>query len=166
MTITQPSAITIFVIATNSYVDYALNLIKSSSRWVESGTQIQFLLLTDSEIDMRQFDLHPKSITVNSFQIPSYGWPEATLMRFHLMVDHWEQALYGSGIVVAAVEPALESEQALPFPQPPTQPTSLEPKDCAIQLLVYREQYWLHNHADHYRWLATLRTTAFVMEQR
>ena len=95
MTITQPSAITIFVIATKSYVDYALNLIQSSSRWVESATQIQFLLLTDSEIDLQQFDLHPKSITVNSFQIPSYGWPEATLLRFHLMVDHWHYVTGG-----------------------------------------------------------------------
>jgi len=90
MTIPNTSSISIFVIATNAYVDYALNLIKSSTRWAEAETQIQFLLLTDSEIDMHQFDLNENSITVSTFRIPSYGWPEATLLRFHLMVDHWE----------------------------------------------------------------------------
>jgi hypothetical protein len=82
--------ISIFVIATNAYVDYALNLIKSSARWAEADTQIQFLLLTDSEIDVDQFDLNGNQITVSPFRIPSYGWPEATLLRFHLMADHWQ----------------------------------------------------------------------------
>ena len=91
MTIPKMSSISIFVIATNAYVKYALNLIESSSRWADAETHVQFLLLTDSEIDMQQFAHHGKSISVSPFRIPSYGWPEATLMRFHLMVEHREQ---------------------------------------------------------------------------
>ena len=90
MTTFKASSISIFVIATNAYVKFALNLIQSSSKWADAGTPLQFLLLTDSEIDEQQFAHHGKTITVNPFQIPSYGWPEATLMRFHLMADHWE----------------------------------------------------------------------------
>mgnify|MGYP002628069565 CR=1 FL=1 len=90
MTISKTHSISVFVIATNAYVEYALNLIRSSSRWGEVETQIQFLLLTDSEIDVHQFDHKGNSITVSTFRIPSYGWPEATLLRFHLMADHWE----------------------------------------------------------------------------
>ena len=86
------SSISIFVIATNTYVDYALNLIRSSARWAEANSQIQFLLLTDTEADVQQFAHYRKSITVNQFRIPSYGWPEATLLRFHLMTEHWEHA--------------------------------------------------------------------------
>jgi hypothetical protein len=90
MTIPIASSISIFVIATNAYVDYALNLIKSSARLSKSSTDIQFLLLSDSEIDVSQFDPEGNSVTVNVFRIPSYGWPEATLLRFHLMAEHWE----------------------------------------------------------------------------
>jgi hypothetical protein len=90
MTIPKTSSISIFVIATNAYVEYALNLIRSSTRWADAETPLQFLLLTDSDIDVQQFALQGKPISVSPFQIPSYGWPEATLMRFHLMVEHWE----------------------------------------------------------------------------
>ena len=90
MTISNASSISIFVIATKSYIDYALNLIKSSARWTDTETQIQFLLLTDSEVDLGQLALEASSITVTQFRIPSYGWPEATLLRFHLMVEHWD----------------------------------------------------------------------------
>ena len=90
MTIPKTSSISIFVIATNAYVEYALNLIRSSTRWADAETKLQFLLLTDSDIDVQQFAHYGKTITVNPFQIPSYGWPEATLLRFHLMVDHWK----------------------------------------------------------------------------
>ena len=89
MTNAKTSSVSIFVIATNAYVEYALNLIRSSTRWAEIGTQVQFLLLTDSEFDEQRFAHHENQITVRQFKIPSYGWPEATLLRFHLMVEHW-----------------------------------------------------------------------------
>jgi hypothetical protein len=53
MTIPKTSSISIFVIATNAYVEYALNLIRSSTRWADAETQLQFLLLTDSDIDVQ-----------------------------------------------------------------------------------------------------------------
>ena len=90
MTTSNASSISIFVIATNAYIEYALNLIRSSSKWAAGEIQIQFLLLTDSEVDVQQIGLTGKAVTVSTFRIPSYGWPEATLLRFHLMVDHWE----------------------------------------------------------------------------
>ena len=90
MTTSNASSISIFVIATNAYIEYALNLIRSSSKWAAGEIQIQFLLLTDSEIDTQQIGLIGNAITVSTFRIPSYGWPEATLLRFHLMVDHWK----------------------------------------------------------------------------
>jgi len=90
MTNSNQSKISIFVIATNSYVEYALNLIKSYSQWDDVGLQVQFLLLTDVEIDLQKLDRKENLITINSFRIPSYGWPEATLLRFHLMLNHWD----------------------------------------------------------------------------
>jgi hypothetical protein len=71
MTIPKTSSISIFVIATNAYVEYALNLIRSSTRWADAETPLQFLLLTDSDIDVQQFALQGKPISVSPFQIPS-----------------------------------------------------------------------------------------------
>ena len=90
MKIETTQKISIFVIATNSYVGYAIELIKSSAKLVNEGTQIQFVLLTDVEVDEPQFASTGNSITVDSFRIPRYGWPEATLLRFHLMLNHWD----------------------------------------------------------------------------
>lgn len=90
MTVDNNPVISIFVIATKSYIDYALNLIESSAKWTDTETRIQFLLLTDLEVDLRRLALEGSSITVTQFRIPSYGWPEATLLRFHLMLNHWE----------------------------------------------------------------------------
>ena len=90
MKIETTQKISIFVIATNSYVDYAIELIKSSAKLIDEGTQIQFMLLTDVEVDEPQFAFAGNSITVDSFRIPRYGWPEATLLRFHLMLNHWD----------------------------------------------------------------------------
>lgn len=89
MTTSGISKISIFVIATNSYIEYALDLINSAGTWIGSDSHIQFIFLTDSNISSQLASLSGDSVTIDTFQIPSYGWPEATLLRFHLMLEHW-----------------------------------------------------------------------------
>jgi hypothetical protein len=90
MTNENNNKVTIFVIATKSYGEYALNLIKSSLKWSETKTQLEFILLRDKQVVSETRVSDRDSIVVKTFQIPSYGWPEATLLRFHLILDHWE----------------------------------------------------------------------------
>ena len=82
-------AISIFVIATKSYLDYALTLIDSARKWHVGESRVQFILLTDRNTDLLRVATTSSFFTFDSFQIPSYGWPEATLLRFHLMWEHW-----------------------------------------------------------------------------
>lgn len=89
--------ISIFVIATKSYLDYAHNLIDSAMKWHVGESRVQFILLTDRNTDSLRVANTSSFFTINSFQIPSYGWPEATLLRFHLMLEHWHHV---SGDVV------------------------------------------------------------------
>jgi hypothetical protein len=91
------SAISIFVIATKSYVNYALTLIETALKWHESESPVQFILLTDRETEALKIPNTSSFFTIDSFQIPSYGWPEATLLRFHLMLEHWSHV---SGSIV------------------------------------------------------------------
>ena len=90
-------AISIFVIATKSYLDYALMLIDSAMKWHVGESRVQFILLTDMNTDSLRVANTSSFFTIDSFQIPSYGWPEATLLRFHLMLEHWRHV---SGDVV------------------------------------------------------------------
>jgi len=84
--------VSVFVIATNTYTEYAFGLIQSALKWINEGFHVQFIILTDEEFIVPELNKGTQSVEVASFQIPPYGWPEATLMRFHLMVDHWEHA--------------------------------------------------------------------------
>ena len=93
MTHLTDNTISIFVIATKSYLDYALMLIDSTMKFHDGRSNIQFILLTDREIDSLKVKKTSSFFTINSIQIPSYGWPEATLLRFHLMLDHWSHVL-------------------------------------------------------------------------
>lgn len=97
MTNSTDHAISIFVIATKSYLDCAHNLIDSAMKWHVGESRVQFILLTDRNTDSLRVANTSSFFTINPFQITSYGWPEATLFRFHLMLEHWHHV---SGSIV------------------------------------------------------------------
>ena len=97
MTFIKSCSVSIFVIATKSYFDYALTLIDSATKWLDAKSHVQFILLTDRDASSLTIAKTSRFFTINSFQIPSYGWPEATLLRFHLMLEHWSHV---SGSIV------------------------------------------------------------------
>ena len=97
MTKTKNQSISIFVIATKSYINYALTLVDSAMKWHRGESRVQFILLTDRDVSSLAIEKNSDFFTIKSFQIPSYGWPEATLLRFHLMLEHWRHV---SGDVV------------------------------------------------------------------
>lgn len=83
---------TTFVIATNGYEYFAINLLTSldPDAFRESGHK--FLLLTDASSKLRA------NAVVAAFEgqvelidIPSYGWPDATIRRFELMAANWDR---------------------------------------------------------------------------
>ena len=104
--------VTIFVIATKSYREYALNLIKSALKSSEAKTQLEFILLTDKQFVSETRVSDGDSIVIKTFQIPSYGWPEATLLRFHLILDHWEHV---TGEIVMYLDADTEIVKPLSF---------------------------------------------------
>lgn len=87
--------VTIFVIATKDYLRYATQLVDSASRLGSIDFRIQFIVLTDN---LEEASRIPKTQNIKEIsiqKIDSLGWPEATLYRFRLMVDHWS-AVKGS----------------------------------------------------------------------
>ena len=90
MTQTNNRIVSVFVIATNAYTNYAMRLITSAQLNIGPDTKFQFLVLTDQIHLVRDANLGSEHVEIQAFQIPSYGWPEATLLRFHLMLEHWK----------------------------------------------------------------------------
>lgn len=82
---TNKNEITFFVIATRNYKHYAKQLILSLDRHVRSKFQV--IVLTD---DPKSFhgivEEHALGI-ITAIKIESYGWPDATLRRFELMIN-------------------------------------------------------------------------------
>ena len=89
-TMENDRAITVFIIATKNYTEYANSLILSIDRYLNLNGQTQIIVLTDSPGLLSEIEFKNGTV-LQKHLIPSYGWPEATLLRFHLMADHWAQ---------------------------------------------------------------------------
>jgi hypothetical protein len=81
------SDFTVLLIATNKYVDYAKELLVSIEEKLFPKSTGQVIVFTD------QPGLFSKTgssrVAVTAAEIPSYGWPEATLLRYQIFEDNW-----------------------------------------------------------------------------
>ena len=93
--------LTFYVIATKSYLDYARDLISDLKSRSTEEFKTQVILLTDVGNPFQSE--HPKTdcFELVTSLIPSYGWPEATLFRFKIMLAHQELA---EGEIVAYID--------------------------------------------------------------
>lgn len=93
--------LTFYVIATKSYLDYAKDLISDLKSRSTEEFKIQVILLTD--VGNAFQSEYPKNscFELTTSLIPSYGWPEATLFRFKIMLAHQDLA---EGEIVAYID--------------------------------------------------------------
>lgn len=78
---------TILLVATNKYVDYALDLIPSIiNNLFHDGTG-QVVIFTDSPLLFG--GLGDSRVSILPIEIPNYGWPEATLYRYKFFEENW-----------------------------------------------------------------------------
>ena len=103
--------ITVFIIATKNYIEYANSLIISIDRFLNLNGQTQIIILTDLPELLSEMTFKNQT-TLEKHLIPSYGWPEATLLRFHLMADHWREV---TGKIVMYLDADTEIVSPIPF---------------------------------------------------
>lgn len=101
MTTTHSSQVdlTILVIATRNYCEYALQLLESAKEMLFVDGCVQAIVFTDKP-EIFSSESSDRMI-VTPICIPSYGWPNATLLRYHIFADHWNCVL---GDVVAYLD--------------------------------------------------------------
>lgn len=93
--------LTFYVIATKSYLDYVRDLISDLKSRSTDEFKIQVLLLTDVGNAFQSEYPKTRCFELITSLIPSYGWPEATLFRFKLMLAHQDLA---EGEIVAYID--------------------------------------------------------------
>jgi len=86
----QHVSIAVFVIATNNYLAFAEDLIRSANVHIQKDVHLRFVLLTDDVERAQQCISTSMNCEVVVRPIAPLGWPDATLMRFELMINNWD----------------------------------------------------------------------------
>jgi hypothetical protein len=84
----ETAEVGIISIATNSYFTYWLDMVKSAYLVVGEGTSLNFYLFTDQPDRIHEIDQFRDRFRFSVVQIPSYGWPDATIKRYEIIHEH------------------------------------------------------------------------------
>jgi hypothetical protein len=79
---------TVLLIATNKYVNYASELIESVEEKLFPSSRGEVIVFTDQPALFEKAG--STRVVVTAVEIPSYGWPDATLLRYQIFEDNWK----------------------------------------------------------------------------
>ena len=96
------SALTFISIATGKYLEYWFNQALSIQEYYKGKSPIKLILLTDQVTSTDEWRKINLEIPIEIISVPSYGWPEATLLRYKLMSDISRNLLEGVCIYLDA----------------------------------------------------------------
>ena len=134
----------VFVIATKGYLRFAADLISSAVHFISMDSRFRFVLLTDDPMTARGLSIDRQRVDLIVVEVPAYGWPEATLMRFHLMLEAW-------GKIHAETVAYIDADMQFVAPVSASDlVTPLEDADADVAL-VNHPGYFDRNTA--YRWI-------------
>ena len=81
------NSIVVLNIATNKYLEYWKELVDSAEDNTVQEDNVHFWLFTDQPEEAKNYAMNFSNISVHVFEIPSLGWPEATLLRYEIFLD-------------------------------------------------------------------------------
>jgi hypothetical protein len=81
----NPESINFVSIATNNYLDFWKKQALSLDKFLGSDSTAKLYLFTDQVDAARSFSKQFEKLSIEIFEIPNYGWPEATLLRFEIL---------------------------------------------------------------------------------
>lgn len=91
MTINESSSVGIMTVATNLYLDYWKDLVKSADSVSLTTDLVKFFVFTDDPKAAMEITSELKNVEVYAIQIPPYGWPEATLLRYRIFYENLDK---------------------------------------------------------------------------
>jgi hypothetical protein len=78
-------------IATNKYLDYWKKQVTSLDTQVNEYSKVTVFLFTDRTSDALEHSKSLNRVRVRVIEIPNYGWPDATLLRYELMSKNFAE---------------------------------------------------------------------------
>lgn len=81
----NPESINFVSIATNNYLDFWKKQALSLDKFLGSDSTAKLYLFTDQVGAAKVFAKQLEKLSLEIFEIPNYGWPEATLLRFEIL---------------------------------------------------------------------------------
>jgi Glycosyltransferase family 6 len=79
-----PIDVAILTIATNHYIEYWKELVRSSEKTKNEKINLRFHVFTEQKQEALNFARNSNS-SITIHEIPSYRWPEATLLRYQVI---------------------------------------------------------------------------------
>lgn len=78
-------------VATNIYFDYWKKMVISADERSSESDRIIFFVFTDQIEKVEEFSKTLKNVKVTGHSIQSYGWPDATLLRYQIFRDQYSK---------------------------------------------------------------------------
>jgi hypothetical protein len=91
MTINESSSVGIMTVATNLYLDYWKDLVKSTDAISSKTDLVKFFVFTDDPKSAMEISPDLLNVEVCAIQIPPYKWPEATLLRYKIFFENFDK---------------------------------------------------------------------------
>lgn len=85
--------LSIAVIATNRYVEFLPDLLKSIDRFVLQGQEVEAVVFTNELDYVEKISLDLKRIKIRIVAIAPYSWPDASLLRYKIFEEHQDLLL-------------------------------------------------------------------------
>ena len=85
-------SIVVLNIATKKYLEYWKQLVLSAEENTVQRDNVHFWLFTDKPYEAKMYAKNFSNLTIDVFEIPSLGWPEATLFRYEIFLEQVSKA--------------------------------------------------------------------------
>jgi hypothetical protein len=85
----ESTQVSVVSIATGIYLEYWKELAVSIDSFLFQKSDLTLVLLTDQPKEASKFVDSLSRVNVSIGEIPPLGWPEATLLRYALIEEHW-----------------------------------------------------------------------------
>lgn len=80
---------TFLLVATGKYIAYAKSFLESVREHLIDPALSEVLIFTDNVKEVCRFAEIVPTLNLRVFEIPAYRWPEATLLRYQIFIEHW-----------------------------------------------------------------------------
>jgi hypothetical protein len=80
------NTIGVLTVATNKYIHYWIDLVRSAEKNIQTS-KLVFHVFTDQVSIAKKFECTSNNIEVIIHEIPTYSWPEATLLRYSIFSE-------------------------------------------------------------------------------